>query len=62
MSSNNPKFISAKFNTNSNKKMFNVEIAHKKKTQNYKPRFYTNKNLFFVRNMQKNTVKFHKKN
>ena len=61
MSSNNPKFISAKFNTNSNKKMFNVEIAHKKKTQNYKPRFYTNKNLFFVRNMQKNTVKFHKK-
>ena len=53
MSSKCPKFTT---NT-SRKKMFNVE----KKVTNYKPRFYTNKNLFFVRNVKKNNAKLHKK-
>lgn len=47
-----------KFTTNTTRtKMFNVE----KKVTNYKPRFYTNKNLFFVRNIKKNNAKLHKK-
>ena len=41
--------------------MFNVELTHSKKISNYKPRFYTNKNLFFVRNMKKNNAKLYKK-
>lgn len=59
MSSNCPKFQSSQFsNTNVNRtKMFTVE----RKVSNYKPRFYTNKNLFFVRNMKKNSAKLHKK-
>ena len=61
MTSNAPRFISAKFNINSNRKMFNVEVAHVKQTHRYKPRFYTNKNLFFVRNIKKNNAKFHNK-
>ena len=53
-----------KINTNQNSnrtKMFHVELAHSKKVSNYKPRFYTNKNLFFVRNMKKNNAKLYKK-
>ena len=59
MSSNGTKFQNTQFsNTNVNRtKMFNVE----RKLSNYKPRFYTNKNLFFVRNMKKNGCKYHKK-
>ena len=45
-------------NNNGNRtKMFKVE----RKTPNYKPRFFTNKNLFFVRNMKKNNAKLYKK-
>ena len=59
MSTKNPKINS---NQNSNRtKMFHVELAHSKKVSNYKPRFYTNKNLFFVRNMKKNNAKLYKK-
>jgi len=63
MSSNAPKFKSVKLsNMKANRtKMFNVEIAKSRQTLKYKPRFYTNKNLFFVRNMQKNSAKLHKK-
>lgn len=47
-----------KFTTNTTRtKMFNIE----KKASNYKPRFYTNKNLFFVKYVKKNNNKFHKK-
>ena len=63
MSSNAPKFKSVKFsNMKANrKKMFNVEITKSRQAPRYKPRFYTNKNLFFVRNMQKNSSYLHKK-
>ena len=45
-------------NNNGNRtKMFKVE----RKTPNYKPRFFTNKNLFFVRNMKKNNSKKYNK-
>ena len=62
MSSKCQKFNSIKFsyNNNNRKKMFNVEIATTKKVANYKPRFFTNKNLFFVRNMKKNNAKLYK--
>ena len=59
MSSKNQKFNN---NSNTNRtKMFHVEFTHTKKVSNYKPRFYTNKNLFFVRNMKKNNAKLYKK-
>ena len=59
MSTKNQKLYT---NQNGNrKKMFNVELTHSKKISNYKPRFYTNKNLFFVRNMKKNNAKLYKK-
>ena len=63
MSSKGTKFQSLNFsNTKGNRtKLFNVEIARSKKVVNYKPRFYTNKNLFFVRNIKKNNAKLHKK-
>ena len=63
MSSKGSKFQNSNFsNTNGNRtKLFNVEIARSKKVTNYKPRFYTNKNLFFVRNIKKNNAKLHKK-
>ena len=63
MSSNAPKFKSVKLsNMKANRtKMFNVEIAKSRQAPKYKPRFYTNKNLFFVRNMQKNSANLHKK-
>ena len=63
MSSKCQKLNSIKFsyNNNNRKKMFNVEIATTKKVANYKPRFFTNKNLFFVRNMKKNNAKLYKK-
>lgn len=49
-------------NSNANRtKMFHVEFTQKKKVSNYKPRFYTNKNLFFVRNIKKNNAKLYKK-
>ena len=37
--------------------MFNVV----RKAPKYKPRFFTNRNLFYVRNMKKNNAKFYKK-
>ena len=53
MSTKCPKFTTHTTRT----KMFNIE----KKATNYKPRFYTNKNLFFVRYVKKNNTKLHKK-
>ena len=59
MSSKGPQFQNTKTsNNNGNRtKMFKVE----RKKPNYKPRFYTNKNLFFVRNMKKNNSKKYNK-
>ena len=61
--STNQKFNNTKSsNQNVNRtKMFHVELTQSKKVSNYKPRFYTNKNLFFVRNMKKNNAKLYKK-
>ena len=54
MSSNAPKFKSIKFTgMKTNRKLFNVETSHAKPTPHYKPRFYTNKNLFYVKNCRK---------
>ena len=54
MSSKAPKFKSIKYTgMKTNRKLFNVELSHTRPTPHYKPRFYTNKNLFFVRNMKK---------
>ena len=54
MSSNAPKFQSIKFTgMKTNRKLFNVETSHTKQTPHYKPRFYTNKNLFYVKNCRK---------
>ena len=54
MSSNGPKFKSIKFTGNkTTRKLFTVEISHQRQTPHYKPRFFTNKNLFFVRNCKK---------
>ena len=36
-----------------NRKLFNVEISNSRPTPHYKPRFYTNKNLFFVKYCRK---------
>ena len=60
--STNQKFNNTKSsNQNVNRtKMFHVELTQSKKVSNYKPRFYTNKNLFFVRNMKKNNAKLYK--
>ena len=50
MSSKAPKFKSIKFTgMKTNRKLFNVEVSNTKKTHNYKPRFYTNRNLFYVK-------------
>ena len=59
MSSKVPQFQSTKTsNNNGNRtKLFKIE----RKAPNYKPRFYTNKNLFFVRNMKKNNSKHYNK-
>ena len=63
MSSNAPKFKSTKFSNfkTNQKKMFNVELSKSRQGPKYKPRFYTNKNLFFVRNVQKKNSTLHKK-
>ena len=54
MSSKAPKFKSVKFTgMKTNRKLFNVEITNSRPTPHYKPRFYTNKNLFFVKNCRK---------
>ena len=54
MSSKAPKFKSVKFTgMKTNRKLFNVEISNSRPTPHYKPRFYTNKNLFFVKNCRK---------
>ena len=54
MSSKAPKFKSIKLTgMKTNRKLFNVEISHQKQTPHYKPRFYTNKNLFYVKNCRK---------
>jgi len=54
MSSKAPKFKSVKFTgMKTNRKLFNVEISNSRQTPHYKPRFYTNKNLFFVKNCRK---------
>ena len=59
MSSKGPQFQNTKIsNNNGNRtKMFKIE----RKVPNYKPRFYTNKNLFFVRNIKKNNSKYYNK-
>ena len=63
MSSKSSKCSSIKFSyaKTNNKKIFNVEISQLRQKPKYKPRFYTNKNLFFVRNLQKNSSNLHKK-
>ena len=54
MSSGAPKFKSIKLTgMKTNRKLFNVEISHQKQTPHYKPRFFTNKNLFYVKNCRK---------
>ena len=54
MSSKAPKFKSMKFTgMKTNRKLFNVEISNSRPTPHYKPRFYTNKNLFFVKYCRK---------
>ena len=54
MSSKGPKFKSIQFmGMRTNRKLFNVEISHSKPTPHYKPRFFTNKNLFYVKNCRK---------
>ena len=54
MSSKAPKFKSVKFTgMKTNRKLFNVEISNSRPTPHYKPRFYTNKNLFFVKYCRK---------
>ena len=58
MSSKAPKFKSVKFTgMKTNRKLFNVEISNSRPTPHYKPRFYTNKNLFFVKYCRKYTNK-----
>ena len=59
MSSNAPKFKSGKLSNR--KKIFKVENAKSIQAPKFKPHFYTNKNLFLVRNMQKNSANLHKK-
>ena len=62
MSSKAPKFKSIKFTgMKTNRKLFNVEISTSRPAPHYKPRFYTNKNLFFVRNVKKYNSNKHKK-
>ena len=54
MSSKAPKFKSIKFTgVKTYRKLFNVEISNTRPTPHYKPRFFTNKNLFYVRNCRK---------
>ena len=54
MSSEGPKFKSIQFTgMKINRKLFNVEISHSRPTPHYKPRFFTNKNLFYVKNCRK---------
>ena len=54
MSSKAPKFKSIKLTgMKTNRKLFNVEITHTKQTPHYKPRFFTNRNLFYVKNCRK---------
>ena len=54
MSSEGPKFKSIQFTgMKTNRKLFNVEISHSRPTPHYKPRFFTNKNLFYVKNCRK---------
>ena len=54
MSSKAPKFRSIKFTgVKTYRKLFNVEISNTRPTPHYKPRFFTNKNLFYVRNCRK---------
>ena len=54
MSSKGPKFKSIQFTgMKTNRKLFNVEVSHSRPTPHYKPRFYTNKNLFYVKNCRK---------
>jgi SHAQKYF class myb-like DNA-binding protein len=54
MSSKGPKFKSIQFTgMKTNRKLFNVEISHSRPTPHYKPRFFTNKNLFYVKNCRK---------
>lgn len=54
MSSTAPKFKCIKFfpNKNLHSKMFHVEFIGKQ-SQRFRPRFFTNKNLFFVKNCNK---------
>ena len=59
MSSNAPKFKSVK--SSNRTKIFKVENAKSIQAPKFKPHFYTNKNLFFVRNIQKNNANLHKK-
>ena len=62
MSSKAPKFKSVKFTgMKTNRKLFNVEITNSRPTPHYKPRFYTNKNLFFVKNCRKYSSNKNKK-
>ena len=62
MSSKAPKFKSVKFTgMKTNRKLFNVEILNSRPTPHYKPRFYTNKNLFFVKYCRKYTNKTKKR-
>ena len=62
MSSKAPKFKSVKFTgMKTNRKLFNVEISNSRPTPHYKPRFYTNKNLFFVKYCRKYTNKTKKR-
>ena len=54
MSSKGPKFKRIQFTgMKTNRKLFNVEISHSRPTPHYKPRFFTNKNLFYVKNCRK---------
>ena len=63
MSSTTPKFKSIQFTgKKTNRKLFNVEISNTRPTPHYKPRFYTNRNLFYVKNCRKyNSNKYKKK-
>ena len=62
MSSKAPKFKSVKFTgMKTNRKLFNIEISNSRPTPHYKPRFYTNKNLFFVKKFRKYSSNKNKK-